>query len=82
MNGRRGGGELDLGTWPEFDSSALPLAHRKVFVARRCALELYAQRVALEQIKVETGVDRRQLQPQRPDSTPSATTTSSLCGTG
>ena len=61
MNHRRDAAELDLSTWAEFDSNALPVAQRKVFLARRRAIELYAQRTTIGQIEAETGVDRRQL---------------------
>ena len=53
--------ELDLGAWAEFDPGALPAGQRKVFAARRRAVELYMRRTAIGQIEHETGVDRRQL---------------------
>jgi putative transposase len=52
---------LNLSTWAEFDSKALPAAERKIFTARRSALELYVANTAIEQIEKQTGVDRRQL---------------------
>ena len=53
--------KLDLGAWAEFDPGALPASQRKVFAARRRAVELYMRRTTIGQIEHETGVDRRQL---------------------
>ncbi len=61
MSRRRDAAALDLAAWPEFDSGALPAAQRKVFLARRRAVELYCEHTAIGRIEDLTGVDRRQL---------------------
>jgi len=52
---------LDLGAWPEFDSSALTKNQRKTFDARRKALELYSANVVVVAIEEQTAVNRRQI---------------------
>ena len=52
---------MDPSSWPAFDTSALSKQHRKVFVARRMAIELYLNNVALTAIEADTGVVRCQL---------------------
>ncbi len=52
---------LNLSTWPEFDAQALTAHQRKIYESRRRAVELYVANTAIEQIEIQTGVDRRQL---------------------
>lgn len=52
---------MDLSTWPEFDANALSTTKRKTFLARRSAIEMYCQHVAIGDIEDQTGVDRSQL---------------------
>lgn len=52
---------MDLSTGPEFDANALSNAKRKAFLARRSAIEMYCQHVAIGDIEDQTGVDRSQL---------------------
>lgn len=58
---RRTTRELDPSSWPAFDTSALSKQQRKVFVARRKAIELYVANAALKAIEASTGVVRCQL---------------------
>ena len=58
---RRTARTMDPSSWPAFDTSALSKQHRKVFVARRKAIELYLNNVALTAIEADTGVVRCQL---------------------
>lgn len=55
---RRTTRELDPSSWPAFDTSALSKQQRKVFVARRKAIELYVANAALKAIEASTGVVR------------------------
>lgn len=52
---------LDLSTWPAFDANVLSTAQRKVYSARRKAIELYCANTAVKEIENQTGVHRRQL---------------------
>jgi len=52
---------VDLGAWPEFDSGILTKKQRKVFNARRTALELYCANTAVASIEEQTAVNRRQI---------------------
>ena len=61
MSRSRNTTDLDLTTWPEFDTQALAPDQRRIFEARRVAIELYLANTPIEQIEKQTGVDRRQL---------------------
>lgn len=61
MSQRRESTALDLSAWPEFDANALPTAQRQAFLARRRAIEMYCQHMAIGDIEDQTGVDRSQL---------------------
>jgi hypothetical protein len=58
---RRSARNLDLSSWPAFDDQALSKPRRKVFAARRKAVELYAGEVPLTVIEADTGVRRGHL---------------------
>lgn len=58
---RRIARELDPSLWPAFDMAALTEPQRKVFLARRKAVELYVANTALRVIEASTGVARCQL---------------------
>ena len=58
---RRIAREMDPFSWPAFDTSVLSKQLRKVFGARRKAIELYVNNVALTAIETATGVVRSQL---------------------
>ena len=51
----------DTSAWPEFDPGALTAAQRKIFGARRRAVELFATDTSLAEIEARTGVNRRQV---------------------
>jgi transposase InsO family protein len=51
----------DPTSWPAFDDAVLPKELRQIFLARRHAIELYAQGALLREIEASTGVHRRQL---------------------
>jgi transposase InsO family protein len=61
MSPSKGAATLDLSTWAEFDGKTLDLEQRKIYTARRRALELYVAHTGIAQIEQQTGVDRRQL---------------------
>ena len=43
--------DLDLTTWPEFDTQALAPDQRRIFGARRVAIELYLANTPMERIR-------------------------------
>ncbi|HET9642044.1 MAG TPA: integrase [Burkholderiaceae bacterium] len=58
---RRSAHSLNPSAWPEFDDRALSASRRRVFVARRKAIELYVADAALSVIEAQTGIRRGQL---------------------
>ena len=61
MTVRRHVSRPDTSAWAEFDSGVLTAAQRKIFRARRRAVELFAANSSLAEIEAQTGVNRRQV---------------------
>lgn len=53
--------EVDFSTWPTYDPAALSSAERKIFTARKKAVELYCANFTIQEIENQTGVNRRQV---------------------
>ena len=53
--------EVDFSTWPTYDPAALSSSARKIFTARKKAVELYCANFTIQEIENQTGVNRRQV---------------------